>query len=238
MHSVLPPILLVRELLLYPGGKAISVLAPRIIDLSYGFRFIHPIHEQLNVTDAAALLCNVRMVHHGYTSEQGLIEKERRNLAIAKSMPAGDIHGLHCQARSAMALRSWVELMDACGQIISSGAPPMLVAEACALGAAGAFNSSNREMLDKFLEKGRSVAPESPDIRYVELLGAAQRYLNILESGDSDTPGDFLRPWLFWHGRDAVKALIDVLAGVRQVVIADKGNMMDDRASEGKREQE
>jgi hypothetical protein len=56
-------------------------------------------------------------------------------------------------------------------------------------------------------------------VRFLELLMAANRYLDCLRAGDSEDGADFIRPFLFWHSRESVAALVEALVGKRHVRI-------------------
>jgi len=219
-EDVLPPILLVREHLAYPGGKKMTVLAPRILHAIAGIRYIHPIHEQLDVNNCEAVLSSVTLMHHGYLSEDELRAKEQRNFALAKSMGASDVHALHCQARAALSLEMWQEVMDAAGLLLERDASPIMRVEACVLGALGAYHLPDRERLASFLAKGKDTEPECHDLLLIELMDLATRYREVLQkSGDSTTAGTFLRPWLLWHDRRQIAALLDGILGRRKAVV-------------------
>lgn len=217
-HQNLPNILLVREVLLYPGGREIVVLAPRIVRRDSGIRYVFPVHEQLNVEDEEAMLSNIHIRHLGYASEHGLRKKEERNLRIAKKMDPAEPHALHCRARAAMALADWDEMFEASRALVEKNASPILTIEGCVLGGAAAYNLRRLDDLEYFAEIGRKIAPESPDIRYVELLASARKYIEALRRGDSATPGDFVRPWMFWHDLASMETLLEVLVGKRRIL--------------------
>lgn len=215
-NKSLPPILMIRELIVYPDGKQFEMFNPRIISAESGFRYVQPIHEQLDAIDAPAILSNIRVLHHGYLSQDGLEEKEKRNLSIAESLGETP-HALHCIARSCMVLGDWEGMHKASSKLIQMKCGKEQAREACVLGGAAAFNLQNDEALDGFLEKGREIASDSPDIKYLELLSAARNYLISLQGCDSNSQGTFLRPWTFWHDAKQVKLLIQALVGEKQI---------------------
>ena len=218
----LPPVLLVTEHLVYPGGKRITVLAPRILRASAGIRYVHPIHEQLDVQDCEALLSNVTLLHHGYTSPEGLKAKEERNFALAKSMGSDNVHALHCQARSALSLERWDDVVKATALLVDLKASPILHVEACVLGGVAAFHLKDGERLGFFVGRGKAIEPECSDLLLLELMQTATRYRDVLEkSGDSQTAGTFIRPWLLWHDKEQIAALLDGILGRRKVVVVD-----------------
>ncbi len=216
-NASLPEILLVQQMLRYPGGKEIRVLTARMFRKDTGIRFIHPIHEQLNVADGRALLSPFVLVHHGYVTEEGLIQKERRNLAIAKGMSPDDIHGLHCRARSAMSLSDWPEMLEASSRILELGAAPMLEVEASVYAGMAAFNLDRLDEVERYVEKGMRIAPDLPDLFFLRFLSAGKRYERSLEGGDSRSGDTFARPWTFWHDRQQVELVLDVLTGKRRI---------------------
>jgi hypothetical protein len=109
----LPDILLATLKLRYPGGRTVSLLAPRLLRRSAGIRYIHPVHEQLDVEDASALVSNLRLLHHGYADPAKIREKEHRNLRLAEAGADGSPHLLHCVVRSAFSLKEWDKAADA-----------------------------------------------------------------------------------------------------------------------------
>ena len=51
-------------------------------------------------------------------------------------------------------------------------------------------------------------------------MDTATRYREALEtSGDSQTAGTFIRPWLLWHDKEQIAALLDAILGRRKVVV-------------------
>jgi len=216
----LPPILLVSEHLVYPGGKRIKVLAPRILKAAAGVRYVYPVHEQLDVKDCDALLSNVTLMHHGYVSADGLRAKEERNLALAKGMGRDNVHALHCQARSALSLEMWQDVVDAAALLIERQAAPMMRVEACVLGALGAYQLKDHTRLGHFVSKAKELEPDCSDILLIELMDLATKYRDALDrSGDSTTAGTFIRPWMLWHDKEQITALLDGILGRRKVVV-------------------
>lgn len=192
-------------------------MPPRLVRKDTGIRFIHPIHEQFGVEDGRAVLSPFVLIHHGYVSEADLIQKEKRNLAIAKGLPPDNIHGLHCRARAAMSLGDWPEMLEASCSLLELGAPPMLEVEASVYGAMAAFNLDRLDEVDRFVGKGMGIAPELPDLHLLQFLSAGKRYLGSLEGGDSTSGHVFSRPWTFWHDRHQAELLLEVLAGTRRI---------------------
>ena len=194
----LPDIKLVRNVLRYPT-YSVTLLMPRLFRRKAGIRFIHDVHEQLDVEDETAVLSNVWLYHHGYLEPGALEKKERRNLRIALRMPPSG-HRDHCVARSAFAVGEWREAIDACRSLLESTTSPPLREDACSIGAAASFNARDATALAAFLDMGREMAPESADIQLIAVLDAMARYLHLLRNGDSTTQGlEYVRPWMFWH---------------------------------------
>jgi len=213
-------VLMVRQHLLYPGGRSIWVLSPRLVVRGSGIRFVHPIHEQLGVAECEAMLSSLCIVHHGYSSPEDLKAKEQRNLDIAMSMPDDSIHGLHCRARAATTLEKWAVVFDSCDRLMSlKDVPDMILLESCILAATGALSSGASERLDGYLAKARSILPDAPDVLFLDMMAAARRYLCCIEEGDSVKGGTFVRPWLFWHDSTQVRCLVEALAGKRRVTL-------------------
>jgi hypothetical protein len=217
-HDDLPPILLVRLLLAYPEGRQVTMLAPRFLRKDSGYRYVHPVHEQLNVTDSRAMLTDVHLLHHGYSVPEALGRKERRNLAIAMAMEP-NAHALHCRARSCLSLSDWEGVRRACAELaerIDAGLPLRL--EACVMGAVAGYNLADAGSMERFAKGAQAIAPDAPDVRFVELVSAAWRYLESLKDGDATTPGAFIRPWMFWHDARQVQMLVETLLGKRRIV--------------------
>ena len=214
----LPSLLMVREMLLYPEGRNFTMLTPRMVLRESGIRYVYPIHEQLNVNDGQAVLSNVQILHHGYTSRTGLVEKEKRNLEIAKRM-GDDPHALHCRARASLSLGDWQGVFDAAEPLVNEGVPLALFVEGCVMGGAAAYNLNDDEAFDRFVVEGSEAAPDTPDIAFLELLGAGRKYARLLHDGDSTTPGEYIRPWVFWHNRGQVQLCMDVLLGKRTLAV-------------------
>ena len=171
----LPDVLLVRMFLAYPGEKELGFLAPRLTRTSAGIRYRHPIHEQLDITDAAAGLSNLTLDHVGYRDPEALVRKERRNLAIAESMGPTP-HGLHSVMRAAFSLGMWSKTIEAAAMLMSSDTSPALKVEACALGAAASLNVKNAAAMTRFIQAGEQLAPTDPDIRLASAVAAVARY--------------------------------------------------------------
>lgn len=212
-NEALPDVCLVREILTYPG-KEITLLQPRLTRRAAGIMYTYPIHEQLDVGSVDATLSSLVFLHHGYATPEEQVRKEERNLAIARQM--GDHpHALHSRARSAMRLEMWDEVLENCTKLMETGAGPIVKVETCVLGAAAAYSLSKIPEIENFLEQGKELAPHAPDIRFIELIVAASKYLATLDDGDSFSPGDFMRPWMFWHNREQVQGIVDQLLGKR-----------------------
>ena len=194
-----------------------SCVTPRIFRRSAGFRFIYPIHERLDVEDSEAILSNIRIFHHGYQKRENLEAKEQRNLAIAMEMEDG-AHAFHCRMRACFSLKDHEGMLQAARALVELRASPALTLEGCIHGAAAAYNLERDEEMDPFLDVAREVAPDSPDLHFMELLCAGRRYMRSLASGDSSSPGDFLRPWVFWHDVEQVNLLLETLVGKRRLV--------------------
>ena len=183
------------------------------------------IHEQLDVEDCPAMVSNVKIVHHGYATPEAQLRKETRNLEIARRMPDSP-HALHCRARSCLSLKRWEELQEAADALYRATDSNLLRLEACVFGAAAAYNLENEEPLKELVRRGHEIAPGTPDILFVKLIAAASRYLKSVETGDSLVEGDFLRPWIFWHDREQIRLLVEVLTGMRRIVSRDeKGSL-------------
>ena len=212
-HDKLPDVLLVREILPGANGRQTVILQPRMFKKDSGIKYIYPIHEQLDVASVDSAMSNICLLHHGYLVPDVHKAKERRNLAIAREM--GDHpHGLHSRARSALALNDWPQVLECTRKLLASQATPVIMLEACVLGATAAYETRKGEDFDLFVAKGREVAPHSPDIRFIELLAAAHTYLMTLHGeGDSLAQGDFIRPYMMWHDRGQVELLVKVLLG-------------------------
>jgi len=201
----LPPALLVKILNRYCGGQTIEMLAPRLFARGAGFRYVHAIHEQLDADGADAALTNLTLDHRGYLPAGACETKERRNLAIAGKM-ANSPHKHHCVARSAMALKDWSLAIDASRKLVNSDCGPMLLLEGCAMGGGAALATSDRAAFETFMTLARTVSPDAPDIRLLELLAAGQDYLHSLEHYGINEPGEYLRAPIFRHEPAGVEA--------------------------------
>ena len=214
---IVPELLMVREMLRYPDGREITLVVPRVVRRDTGLRYIHAIHEQLNVDDCTALLSNIYILHHGYTDPEELRSKEDRNLRIALNMPDSP-HAFHCRARAAMTLERWEILQQSCLQLMHCNAPPTVKFEAAIMGGVSAFNSQRLDEFQRFLREARSIDQNNPDVRYLELLQSCHAYVESLsELGDSASPGEFIRPWTFWHERGYAIKLLETIAGRRKL---------------------
>jgi hypothetical protein len=216
-HSPLPEVILVQETLPGPYGLGMTMLQPRLFRKDTGIRYIHPIHEQLNVPSVGANLSPLHLVHHGYLDPELKLQKERRNLAIALKM--GDHpHGLHTRARSAMSLSDWPQVLECTDKLLDADIGPMLMAETCFLGAVAAYETKNEAAFNKFVSKGREVAPHSPDLRFMEFLAAGQTYLAALNfEGAASNPALFLRPYMMRHDHQQAQWVVDVLTGNKRI---------------------
>ena len=203
--DALPPALLVKILNRYPSGRTIEMLAPRLFARSAGFRYVHAIHEQLNADGAGATLTNLTLDHRGYLPEGACEAKERRNLAIARKMDDSP-HANHCVARSAMALKDWSLAIDYSRKLVNSDCGPLLMLEGCAMGGGAALANSDRASFETFIALARTVCPDAPDIRLLELLAAGQDYLHSLERYGMKEPGEYIRAPIFRHEPAGVEA--------------------------------
>ncbi len=218
-HDVLPPLLMVRVLLQYPDGKQLEMLVPRLMQKDAGIRYMHAVHEQLDVEDCPARLSSVRIRHHGYLSGPELARKEKRNLALAEAMPPGP-HAWHCRARAAMTLKDWPRVVEPCRELARSDTSPVLRLEACVLGGVAACRVRDDNQLAEFARIASDLGVDSPDRHLLDVLVAMRRYAGSLAEGDSMTPGPFLRPWTFWHDRTQAELMMEVLLGERRMLNA------------------
>ena len=209
----LPDVLLVRNILRYPLGRRLSVYVPRILRRSSGFRWVFPIHEQLDADDAPAAPTNVTLMHHGYAEPGALEAKERRNLAIAEAMEPRGVHALHCIVRSAFYLRQWEKTVATAYQLLSVCRNPTLVEEACALGAAAAVNVRDTAAVTYLTAYGLALSPQNPDLLMMQSVATLGRYLHGLRDGDSTAGGSTMRPPLFWHDAANVRSAIQSVLG-------------------------
>lgn len=213
----LPPVCMVREVLRYPEGREVTMLAPRVFRADAGIRYKYPIHEQLDVDNLQAVLSNVTLVHHGYETPGNLEVKERRNLALAEAMPDG-IHAYHCRARAAMTLKEWEKLLCNARALVEAEPTATLVVEGCALGGAAAYRLGRQADFEYFLARGQEAVPYAPDVLFLETIKSLKKYSAALEAnGDSPSSGTFLRPWTFWHDRGQVDLMLEVLLGRRRL---------------------
>lgn len=137
-----------------------------------------------------------------------------------------------------MSLQRWEELREAADALFRASDSDLLRLEACVFGAAAAYNLDNQAALEESVQRGQEIAPGTPDILFVELIAAANRYLNSIEEGDSFVQGDFLRPWVFWHDREQVRSLVEVLVGLRRIVSRDeKGDLQVEGVRKGEQPQ-
>ena len=210
-HAPLPPVLLVRNTLVYPDGHRFDLVSPRVVCAESGIRFRYPIHEQLAVEDCRAALSNIRLLHHGYLSAEGLAAKEGRNRRIAEAMEETP-HGLHCRARSAMSQGDWPVVLDTSRRLLDCNCAPSQRMDACVLGGAAAFSLRDDAALATFLEAGRELDSACPDLFFLELLDAARRYGRSLGEG-AEPGGAFLRPRVFHHNAKEVERLIRAFTG-------------------------
>ena len=207
----LPDVLLAKMLLHYPGEMTASFFAPRLLRQAAGIRYIHAVHEQLDIADAPALLSNIVIEHHGYRERAALERKERRNLDIAEKMEPS-AHRDHCIARAAFSLQNWAKTVTAARRIVDSDAPPVLKQEACALGGAAALSLQQGSALAEFVSGGLAVAPHSTDLLLLQSISALIRYSNALGHAERGVCGQ-LRPALLNHDREKVSRILRDLAG-------------------------
>jgi hypothetical protein len=215
-HDSLPPLMMVSVGLSYPDGKRLEMLVPRLMQKDVGIRYVHAVHEQLDIGECSAGLSNIRIEHHGYAVAAELGRKERRNLSIAEAMADGP-HAWHCRARAAMSLRDWPKVIGASRKLTLDGTSPVLRLEGCILGGVAACYASDDGQLAEFVRMAADTGLESPDRYLLELLLAARRYQAILAEGDSRSPGTFLRPWSYWHDRGQADLIVEVLLGRRRL---------------------
>ena len=208
----LPPVLLVREILRYPSRSDVVVALPRIFRREEGYRYVFPIHEQLDVSGTRAAMSNVRVLHHGYETAESLRQKEARNLEIALGMPDSP-HAYHCRARAGFSLERWELVVDSARAMSQCGQSPTVATEACVLGGAAATRLGDFVTAREMVSRAEALLPEAPDVRFLNLLVAAEEYLESLKDGDMTTPGTILRSPMFWHDRRTAKTLLDVLSG-------------------------
>lgn len=185
-HSTLPPVLLVKEAVLYPGGIEKTLVLPRLFQREAGFRYVHPIHEQLDAVGSMAALCNIRVLHHGYVAPGALQAKEVRNLEIATLMP-DSLHAHHCRARAAFSLEKWSVVVEATERLAQDAVAPSVAAEACVLGATAALRLGDLELARWFGVLAQRRAPGSQEAKQIAELISAQSLSN---SPDAEQASD------------------------------------------------
>lgn len=220
-----PPVAMVRNMLQLPGGKSMTFFTPRLFLREANIRYVYPVHEQPDYP-GDSMNSNIILEHTGYADPEQLQRKERRNLALAKTMPPDHPHGLHSRARSALALEDWPEVIEAAEALIQLDSSPLLTIEGCVLGGMAAYNMQQLDAAEAYVAKGKALADHSSDIRYLELLCVSQRYLETFDAGDSTEPGDFARPWLMWHDKSRVILMMKVLSGAVRISMDPKGQQL------------
>jgi len=218
----LPPVLLVRLMLSYHFGQSTTLLIPRMIRKSSGIRFVHPVHEQLNVQDSLAILSNVNIQHHGYLDPKELESKERRNLRISYKAENNNPHITHCRCRSHFSLSEWKDALDNALKLLEMNPSPILKFEGSIIGAASAFNLGDETNFLMFANNARVIAPDNPDLKFLEFLQAGKRYIDSLKDGDSFDKGEFLRPWFFCHNKNSLQQILNVLLGKSILIKKDR----------------
>ena len=208
-----PSVLLVQERLVYPHGRTVTMLVPRLVRASKGYPFIHPVHEQLSLDDEPQMLSNVTLVHHGYATEAATEGKEERNLRLALKMPDDNPHALHCRSRAGLSLRRFGDVVTWCRALVEHKEYPYLALEGTVLGAVAAYHLGDHESFRVFVELGDSLAPQSPDVRLLAVLKAMKAYEEAIGGKDSSHDGAFYRPWMFWHSLNRVKYAFGMLVG-------------------------
>jgi hypothetical protein len=208
-----PSVLLVKERLLYPQSRAVTLLLPRLVRSGQGFRFVHPVHEQLDVAHETQMLSNVTILHHGYVSEEETRGKEERNLRLALGMNDKDPHALHCRSRAGLSLGRWREVVGWCRDLVQHLEHPYLALEGAVLGALAADQLGDEEAFVGFVELGESLAPDSPDMRLLDVLKSLRRYEKTIQDQNTTEQSTFYRPWMFWHSLHRARFAIGVVAG-------------------------
>lgn len=208
-------VLLGKNRLRYAGGREMTLLAPRLIRRASGFRYTHAVHEQLDTPPGTpAGVSNLTFLHHGYLTREMLERKERRNLAIAETMPPS-AHAMHCVLRSAFFLGDWRRTVATAMELAAlSDANVTLREDACALGAAASVSVKDPSALTHFLSVGQALSPDNPDLRLMGVIAALFRYVHTLKDGDSTEGGQhYVRPWLYWHDKSFAQAVLGTLLG-------------------------
>jgi len=209
-HTALPPVLLIKEVLRYAGGAEASLLLPRLFLRQAGFRYVFAVHEQLNAPGALAALSNVTVVHHGYLSAGALRAKEARNLGIALSMPDSP-HAFHCRARAAASLERWSVVIEAAERLSECAEAPVMASEACVLGGIAALRMGDVAQAKRFSSLVAAKAPDSPDMKLLQLLIAGQDYLDATAEAEGGADFVALRSPMVVHKRSPVLQMMDSL---------------------------
>jgi hypothetical protein len=212
--DALPDILLVRERLRYPGKGPTGepdealILAPRLLKMSANPRYLHAVHEQLDVSDAPAALSNLTLLHHGYADPSALRRKEARNLRLAERMERNP-HALHCIARAALSLGEWGKTVEASDALLAHPeSSPALRREAAVLAALAALGAKDTARFGHFLAHAQRVDATHVDVLHLALLAAASRYATAVRRGAQREPELALRPPLLFHDTASVLAMI------------------------------
>ena len=210
------PVLMTRYHLTWPKGDEVVLMVPRLFRRDAGCRYVHAIHEKLAVQeDCPVMMSNIRIRHHGYSTEDELKRKEERNLQIALAMPDDDPHGLHCRARAAMTLNQWPLVRESTRALLDSDCSPLGEVEGCIMLGLASFFLDKLDDLDEAIERAEGMVPGNPDIRYLEFLRAGKRYQECLRDGEEDGSNEFLRPHMMSHSIDRAEAAIAMLLGTK-----------------------
>lgn len=216
----LPRLLMVRHVSAYPGGDEVTEFLPRLFRRDAGFRYVHPIHEQLTVSGEDAMLSNLVLRHQGYASAERLRAKEERNLRIALGMDDREPHAWHCRMRSLLALGRTAEAGTAAERLLAlAPAHRELACEAHIVLAAAALDSVRGGWEDppaafwEQLSAAEAIDPNATDTRYLRLHAAARSYLGALARAHTPSSGDFMRLGHFWRATGPVTRLLRALTG-------------------------
>lgn len=151
-------------------GEQEEVWAVRLFRNGRGFRFRHPVHEQLAADGGLVGEVPLTVLHLGCLDEPATRLRQARYLDLLGRLPEDDPHRAVFTVRGLVALSRWDEI-----EPWAQRAYKLLPADHAALprllfqAAVAAFNRDDRSATATWLRRGLSLFPEHPDLRFAAM---------------------------------------------------------------------
>lgn len=193
-------ILMVHHVSQAPASGQRREFLPRLIRLNSGIRYIYPIHEQLDIAEADAVLANITLHHSGYADAALKQKKLRRNLRIALTMEVGHPYRTLQLMRTYAGLDEWDSVGEFARDLLERNDIRDDVRINAHIHAAISARQSSRPSAADFsfhLSEAEQLDPNHPDIHFLRFVDAGSRFVQSAKGNSLGKDCSFAGPSLF-----------------------------------------